>query len=103
MKLTFIGLLMIYTVTIKKGAGTEGKQPPALFSVEVQAVLNTGFTGHLVLPGKVIRQLALSQEDSEEVSLGDGSVTQFSVHEVTAVWDDEERTVTALGADGDVC
>ena len=38
----------------------------------------------------------------ERVLLADGSMTRFSVHEVTVVWDDEERAVTALGADGDV-
>ena len=70
--------------------------------LEVQAVLDTGFTGYLVLPTDTIRQLALRQEDTEEVSLGDGSITLFSVHEVIVVWDDEPRNVTALGADGDI-
>ena len=70
-------------------------------TLQVQAVLDTGFTGHLVLPGDVVFQLALPQDDSEEVILGDGSVTQFSVHEVTVMWDAAERTVTAFGAGGD--
>ncbi len=70
--------------------------------LEVQAVLDTGFSGSLVLPGGVIRRLSLPQDDVERVSLADGSMTRFSVHEVTVVWDDEERAVTALGTEGDV-
>ena len=69
--------------------------------VEVQALLDTGFSGSLVLPGYIIRRLALPQDDVERVSLADGSITRFSVHEVTVVWDDTERVVTALGADGE--
>lgn len=70
--------------------------------LEVQAVLDTGFSGDLVLPGDVIRRLSLPQEDVERVSLADGSMTRFSVHTVAALWDGEKRAVTALGADGDV-
>lgn len=83
----------LFPLVLRNAAGDE---------IEVQAVLDTGFTGNLVLPGRVIRQLGLPQEDFEEVSLGDGSLTQFSVHEVMVVWDGEERVVTALGTDGDV-
>ena len=70
--------------------------------LEVQAVLDTGFSGSLVPPGEVVRRLALRQDDVERVLLADGSMTRFSAHEVTVVWDDEDRTVTALGSGGDV-
>jgi predicted aspartyl protease len=64
--------------------------------------LDTGFTDHLRLPGRIIEKLSLPQDDYEVVLLAGGNIAQFSVHEVTVIWDDEERIVPAFGADGDV-
>jgi clan AA aspartic protease len=61
--------------------------------IEVTAVVDTGFSGFLTVPFSVLEQLGLSQTDTEEATLADGSVLRFGVYEVTLDWEEEERTV----------
>jgi len=60
---------------------------------EVTAVVDTGFSGFLTVPFSVLKRLGLSQTDTEEATLADGSVLRFGVYEVTLDWDEDERTV----------
>ena len=66
----------------------------------VSAIVDTGFSGYLTLPVSIIERLNLPQTDTEEASLADGSIIRFGAYQVTVDWDDEERTVTALAAEG---
>lgn len=67
--------------------------------IEVRVVVDTGFSGHLLLPFSVVERLRLPQTDWEEASLADGRVLRFGVYEVTVIWDDAERTVPAFAAE----
>ncbi len=60
---------------------------------EVTAVVDTGFSGFLTMPFSVLERLGLSQTDTEEATLADGSVLRFGVYEVTLDWDEDERAV----------
>lgn len=68
--------------------------------VGVRVVVDTGFSGHLLLPLTIVQRLRLAQTDWEEASLADGSILRFPVYEITVIWDDEERIVPAWAADG---
>ena len=68
--------------------------------ISVSAIVDTGFSGYLTLPISIIERLNLPQTDTEEASLADGSVVRFGAYQVIVNWDDEERTVTALAAEG---
>jgi clan AA aspartic protease len=61
--------------------------------IELTAVVDTGFSGFLTVPFSVLERLGLSQTDTEEATLADGSVLRFGVYEVTLDWDEDERTV----------
>ncbi len=47
--------------------------------VEVETMIDTGFTGHLTLPADVVQSLALSGRGFVEVELADGGTTALDV------------------------
>lgn len=67
----------------------------------VEAVLDTGFTGHLTLPAGTVGALDLPELGSEELALADGSTEIASVHRATIEWHGRSRTVPALALGGD--
>ena len=67
----------------------------------VRAVIDTGFTGHVTLPPRVVRSLALPDLGSEELMLADGSTKIASVHRATVESHGRPRTVPALAIGGD--
>lgn len=69
------------------GEGNRGK------AVEVEAVIDTGFTGHLTLPRDVTRSLALPGRGFVEVELADGSSTALDVYEARVLWHGRSRPV----------
>jgi clan AA aspartic protease len=68
--------------------------------VEVEAVIDTGFTGHLTLPAGVVRSLALPERGFVEVELADGSTSALRVYDARLLWSDRERPVPAYEAEG---
>jgi clan AA aspartic protease len=68
---------------------------------DVQAVIDTGFTGHITLPARVVRSLALPELGSEELVLADGSTEIAYVHRAIVEWHGRSRTVPALAIGGD--
>ena len=70
--------------------------------VEVDAVIDTGFMGALLLPRSLVSRLRLPQVNQEKLRLANGDIAWFSVHEVVVQWHEEERIVQAHAADGDV-
>ena len=68
---------------------------------QVNAVIDTGFTGFLVLPTPLMQTLGFPQMDFAEVILGDNSVTELALHEVNVLWHGGERTVLAYASEGD--
>jgi clan AA aspartic protease len=69
---------------------------------QVEAVIDTAFTGFLILPARLIASLALPFASTTRVALGDGSEVQMDVFEATVLWDNQERSVIVLAAKGGV-
>lgn len=68
--------------------------------VEVEAVIDTGFTGYLTLPADVVRALALSGSGFVEVELADGGTAALDVYDAHVLWRGRERPVPVYEAEG---
>lgn len=68
---------------------------------DVEAILDTGFTGHLTLPRALIDRLALPWRSRAQALLADGSLHVFDVYVGTVLWDGQERTVEVDAAEAD--
>ncbi len=66
----------------------------------IEAVVDTGFTGHLVLPSVLVGELGLPLRGSRDSFLADGSVVSLDAYRVGVEWDDRVRVVPALSAEG---
>lgn len=84
---------LIVTLTIGNEEGDER---------EVDAIVDTGFGGSLMLTPEVVEALALPQTDVGTAVLADGSIVRLAVHEVIVVWNEEERAVSAYVGEGDI-
>jgi clan AA aspartic protease len=60
---------------------------------EVEAVIDTGYTGRLTLPPAVIAALGLRWYGSVRGSLADGTTCLFNTYAARVVWDRRERRV----------
>ena len=67
----------------------------------IEAVIDTGFTGHLTLPAEAVGSLALPELGTEEIVLADGRKEIASVHRATVEWHGRSRTVPAIAVGGD--
>ena len=65
----------------------------------MSTIVDTGFSGYLTLPISMVQRLGLTQVDTEEASLADGSVLRFGVYPVTVDWDEQERIVPAFATE----
>lgn len=68
--------------------------------VHVETVIDTGFTGFLTLPVRIIVNLVLSFAGTTRATLGDGSEVHMDVFEATVLWDNQERNILILAAEG---
>ena len=70
-------------------------------AIEVDAILDTGFTGSLTLPDSLIVSLGLSRRASSRANLADGSSKSFEVYAAQVEWDGllREVLVSALGGE----
>ena len=68
-------------------------------TLEVEAVVDTGYNGLLTLPPPVVTDLGLPHRGYGEASLADGRVVEFDVYGVTALWDGQPRHIEADEAD----
>jgi clan AA aspartic protease len=62
-------------------------------SIELDAVLDTGFNGDLTLPLSVIQSLGLPFESVGLAILSTGEQEMFDVYKGTVDWDGEERMI----------
>lgn len=67
----------------------------------VRAVVDTGFTGTLMLPPALVEELELVRHGVQRATLADGSAVYLDIHEAAIVWDDQLRDVRVLAAGGD--
>jgi clan AA aspartic protease len=68
---------------------------------QVQAVIDSGFTGALTLPPAVIASLGLRWRSLDRAILANGSTCVFQVFVAKIVWDGRVRTVLVAEADSD--
>jgi clan AA aspartic protease len=68
--------------------------------IEVEAILDTGFTGYLTFPGTIFAELALPSQGVREVVLADGSRVALAVYRAGVLWDGEPREVQVLASEG---
>ena len=62
---------------------------------QVNAVIDTGYSGALTLPPALIAELDLPYVFSSKATLADDTEVGFRVHRVTALWDSGPRHVEA--------
>lgn len=67
----------------------------------ITAVLDTGFTGFLTLPGHIVDELQLPSFGNQDVTLADGSETSMDMHLARVLWHEgREHEVLILRAEG---
>ena len=74
-------------------------QGPEGQAQEVDAAVDTGFTGFLTLPPVLMTELALPFETTGHATLADGSEVSFDTYRVTVLWEGQPRYVLADAAD----
>ena len=67
---------------------------------KVEAIIDTGFTGVLTLPGNLIDRLGLPRIGELPITLGDGNETDVGLYLGIVSWHGEERIVQVLRTDG---
>ena len=72
---------------------------PGGIDVDVDAVIDTGFTASLSLPSASVDALGLVQKSKSSAILADGSVRKFAIYNAEVKWDGTWRTVlvSAIG------
>lgn len=73
---------------------------PGNRALELEAVIDTGFDGFLTLPARLIRRLDLPVFGRIQAALGDGSNVPMAGFAAAVRWNDQERGVLALQAEG---
>ena len=68
---------------------------------QLDAVLDTGFTGYLTLRPSIIAALQLTWLGREQGTLADGSVDLFDVYRATVIWDGQPRPIEVEAANAD--
>ena len=66
---------------------------------DIEAVIDTGFTGFLTVPPALVTELGLPLEGTSQATLADGSEVTFDVYDVAVHWDGQLRYVLAEAAD----
>ncbi len=74
-------------------------QGPSGQSIEIEAVVDTGFTGFLTVTSVLATELGLTLEGTSRATLADGSEVTFDVYDIAVLWDDQPRYVLADTAD----
>jgi clan AA aspartic protease len=69
---------------------------------DLQAVMDSGFTGFLTLPPPLAKLVGHRRLHRERVKLADGTTKSFDVYEVTVMWDGQVRRGEALAMDAEV-
>ena len=66
----------------------------------IEVVIDTGFNGFLTLPNHVVRALNLPFAGHRRATLGDGCSVVLDLYLATVMWNEEEREVLVLQAEG---
>ena len=72
---------------------------PAGQTTEIDAVIDTGFTGVLTLPPALVSELGLPFVTRGRATLANGSEDFFDIYDVAVLWESQLRYVLADAAD----
>ena len=75
-------------------------QGPEGQTKEIEAVIDTGYSGSLTLPPSLVSELDLPYAYGSSSTLADDTEVTFPVHRVTVLWDGGQRHIEtgAVGA-----
>jgi clan AA aspartic protease len=59
----------------------------------VKAVIDTGYTGDLMLSRAIVDELGLTLRGLQEAVLGDGSIQMFRMYAGSVIWDGQVRRI----------
>jgi clan AA aspartic protease len=59
----------------------------------IKAVIDTGYTGDLMLPRVIVDELGLTLRGIQNAILGDGSIKMFEMYVGSVIWDGQVRRV----------
>ncbi len=62
-------------------------------SKAIKAVIDTGYTGDLMLPRAIVDELRLTLRGIQDAILGDGSIRIFEMYAGSVIWDGQVRRV----------
>ena len=78
------------------------RSPGAKLIVDVDALVDTGYSGALTLPDAMVNSLGLIRQSGGQARLADGSVRTFHVCPAELEWDGLWRPVTVSAVGNDV-
>ena len=61
--------------------------------IDVEAVIDTGYTGFLILPLSMVEALELPYLARMQCKLANGTTEDFEVYSATVIWDGQERLI----------
>ena len=67
---------------------------------KIEVVIDTGFDGHLTLPGDLINRIGLRRAGRRYAILGDGNIVALELYRAKVLRHGEEREVPVLRTDG---
>jgi clan AA aspartic protease len=67
--------------------------------IEIEAVIDMGFTGTLTLPPAVVAELGLTWKTVGKGTLADGSECALDVYNATVLWDGQPKKLLVMEAD----
>ena len=67
---------------------------------KVEAVMDTGFNGYLILPSDLVNRFNLQLAGNRRATLGDGNTVVLDSYLANVVWHDQEREILVLQAEG---
>ena len=70
-------------------------QGPDGRTLEIEAVVDTGYTRSLTLPMAEVAELGLPYANVGQAKLANDSVVEFPVHRATVIWDGQPRAIDA--------
>ena len=73
--------------------GTDGR------TQQVEAVIDTGFSGFLTLPSALVAALGFAFDGVGWAVLADGTEARFDVHDATLLWDGQARRIYVYAAE----
>ena len=69
---------------------------------EVEATIDTGFTGFLTLPLAMVAGLLLTYHSQSIAILADGSSVTLALYQATVLWEAQQRRILVVQAEGGV-